>query len=153
MRRFIGVIGGRKATPELLQEAEAVGRLIAEREAVLICGGLEGVMEAASRGARSRGGLTVGILPQDNRSFANPYVEIPIVTGMGVGRNVIIVKTSDALIAIGGEYGTLSEIAFALQLGKPVIGIKTWKIQGVIDAKDADDAVKKAFQSIGTELA
>jgi len=140
------VIGGRRVDKTLLNEAEKVGRLIAQKEIVLVCGGLSGVMEAVSRGARSAGGVTVGILPQEHKRDANEYIDIPIITGLGIGRNVIIARTADVLISIGGEYGTLSEIAFALQMGKPVIGIRTWDIKGVIPAQDADDAVAKAFK-------
>jgi len=93
--------------------------------------------------------LTVGILPQDHAREANLYIDVPVVTGLGIGRNVIIARTADALIAIGGEYGTLSEIAFALQLGKPVVGIKTWDIKGVVTAENAVDAVNKVFEILG----
>jgi uncharacterized protein (TIGR00725 family) len=147
-RPVIAVIGGRKEGKALMKEAENTGKLIAERGAILICGGLNGIMEAASKGARSTGGLTVGILPQDHKKEANRYVDVAVATGLGIGRNVIIARTADALIAIGGEYGTLSEIAFALQLGKPVIGIRSWDIKGVIPAYDAEDAVAKAFESL-----
>ncbi len=143
MKRVIGVIGGRRVSGELLRVAEEVGRLIAERGAVLLCGGLGGVMEAAARGAKASGGLTVGILPQDDRGCANPFIDIPVATGLGMGRNVIIARTGDAFVAIGGEYGTLSEIAFALQLGKPVAGINTWDIEGVMKAESAEEAVRK----------
>ena len=146
MKKTIGVIGGRRVDKTLLNEAEKVGRLIAQKEIVLVCGGLSGVMEAVSRGARSAGGVTVGILPQEHKRDANEYIDIPIITGLGIGRNVIIARTADVLISIGGEYGTLTEIAFALQMGKPVIGIRTWDIKGVIPAQDADDAVAKAFK-------
>ena len=146
MRRIIGVIGGRRVDKTLLNEAEKVGSLVAQKEIVLVCGGLTGVMEAVAKGARSAGGITVGILPQEHKRDANEYIDIPIVTGLGIGRNVIIARTADVLISIGGEYGTLSEIAFALQMGKPVIGIRTWDIKGVIPAQNADDAVAKAFK-------
>jgi hypothetical protein len=146
MRKIIGVIGGRRVDKTLLNEAEKVGSLVAQKEIVLVCGGLTGVMEAAAKGARSAGGITVGILPQEHKRDANEYIDIPIVTGLGIGRNVIIARTADVLISIGGEYGTLSEIAFALQMGKPVIGIRTWDIKGVIPAQNADDAVAKAFK-------
>ena len=145
---LISVIGGRKVEKSLLKEAEVVGRLLAKKDAILICGGLGGVMEAVSRGMRSEGGLTVGILPQDHRDKANDFVDIPIATGLGIGKNVIIARTADAVIAIGGEYGTLSEIAFALQMGKPVVGIRTWNIKGVIHAKDAEEAVKKIYEAL-----
>jgi uncharacterized protein (TIGR00725 family) len=105
-------------------------------------------MEAASEGAQSAGGFTVGILPQDNKERANQYVDVPLATGLGIGRNVIIARTADAAIAIGGEYGTLSEIAFALQMEKPVIGIRSWDVKGVVPAADAQDAVEKAFGAL-----
>jgi hypothetical protein len=146
MKPIIAVIGGRRSDKSLLKEAEEVGRLIARKGLTLVCGGLRGVMEAASRGAKSEGGLTVGILPQNDSKETNPFIDIPIVTGMGIGRNVIIARTADALIAVGGEYGTLSEIAFALQMGKPVAGIKTWDIKGVISAENAAEAVNKVLE-------
>lgn len=145
---LIAVIGGRKADRSLKKEAEEVGRLIALNNGMLVCGGLHGIMEAASRGAKDAGGLTVGILPQEHKSDANPYIDIAIATGLGIGRNVIIARTADALIAIGGEYGTLSEIAFGLQMKKPVVGIKTWDIKGIIAAENAEDAVAKVFELI-----
>jgi uncharacterized protein (TIGR00725 family) len=145
-RKFlIAVIGGRKVEKSLLREAECVGRLLAKRNAILVCGGLGGVMEAVSKGMNSEGGLTVGILPQDHKEKANAFVDVPIATGLGVGRNVIIARATDAVIAVGGGYGTLSEIAFALQMGKPVVGISTWDVKGVHSATDAEDAVKKLY--------
>lgn len=146
MKPIIAVIGGRRTDKSLLKEAEEVGRLIAQKGATLVCGGLGGVMEAASRGAKSEGGLTVGILPHDHAKEANQFIDIPIATGLGIGRNVIIVRTAYALIAVGGEYGTLSEIAFALQMGKPVVGIRTWDIKGIINADNAHEAVNKVFE-------
>jgi uncharacterized protein (TIGR00725 family) len=146
MKPLIAVIGGRRSDKSLLKEAEEAGRLIARKGLTLVCGGLRGVMEAASRGAKSEGGLTVGILPQNDSKEANPFIDIPIVTGLGIGRNVIIARTADALIAVGGEYGTLSEIAFALQMGKPVVGIKTWDIKGVVSAENAQEAVNKILE-------
>lgn len=148
MKKIIGVIGGRRTEKALLKEAEVVGSLIAKRGAILICGGLTGVMEAVSKGAKNEGGLTVGILPYNDTKEANPYIDVPIATGLGIARNFILARAADVLIAIGGEYGTLSEIAFALQMGKSVVGIKTWDVKGVIIAKDAFDAVNKAFELI-----
>ena len=145
MKPIIAVIGGRRTEKALLKEAEETGRLIAGKGAVLVCGGLGGVMEAASRGAKAGGGLTVGILPQNDAKDANQFIDVPVVTGLGIGRNVIIARTADALIAVGGAYGTLSEIAYALQMGKPVVGIKTWDIKGVIAAENAADAVNRVF--------
>jgi len=149
---FIGVIGGSKVSPPVAKLAEEVGREIARRGAVLVCGGLTGVMRAACKGASSEGGLTVGILPGDDREAANPYVRIPIVTGIGYARNVAVVKTSQAVIAIDGSYGTLTEIGHALQCGIPVIGLDTWSLSidgraenDIIPAKSAKDAVDKAM--------
>ncbi|MBF0320614.1 MAG: TIGR00725 family protein [Nitrospirae bacterium] len=141
----VGVIGGRDVSPWHLAEAEETGRLVALRGGLLVCGGLGGVMEAACKGAKDAGGLTVGVLPQGDRSYANKYVDIPIATGMGTARNAIIAQTADVLIAIGGSYGTLSEIAFGLQFNKPVIGLGTWDIEGVATAKAASEAVERAF--------
>ena len=125
----MGVIGSSKAEPELLKLAEEVGAEIAKNGAAVVCGGLSGVMEAVCKGARREGGLTIGIMPSDDKRDANQYVQIPIVTGMGMGRNVMLVKTADVLIAVGGEFGTLSEIAHALNIGKKVIGLRTWKLE------------------------
>lgn len=151
-KKIIAVIGGRRAGKKLLAEAEAVGRLVAEAGAVLVTGGLTGVMEAASRGADAAGGLVVGILPQGDRHRANKHVHVPVATGLGIGRNVIIARTADALIAVGGAYGTLSEIAFALQMGKPVVGIGTWDIEGVREEPDAARAVKTALSLLCTGI-
>jgi uncharacterized protein (TIGR00725 family) len=148
MKPIIAVIGGRRTEKALLKEAEEVGRLIARKGATLVCGGLGGVMESASRGAKSEGGITVGILPQNDSDNANQYIDIPIATGLGIGRNVIIARTADALIAVGGAYGTLSEIAFALQMGKPVAGIRTWDIKGIISVENAAEAVERIFERL-----
>ena len=126
--KLIAVIGGSQPSSKEAKLAEAVGRELAKQGAILICGGLGGTMEAASKGASSEGGVTVGILPGNNRQEANPYVQIPIVTGMGYARNIAVVKSAQAVIAIGGNYGTLSEISHALQSGIPVIGLKTWAL-------------------------
>ena len=152
---FIGVIGGGEAFPEVARLAEDVGREIARRGAVLVCGGLGGVMEAACKGANEAGGLAIGILPGDSRRTANPWVKIPIVTGIGYARNVAVVKTSQAVIAIDGSYGTLTEIAYALQSGIPVIGLGTWSVaidgiedKNVIIAQNPEEAVAKAVAMI-----
>jgi len=148
-RTVIAVIGGRQAPKAMLREAERVGVLIGLSGAVLLCGGLGGIMQAAARGAKRAGGLTVGVLPHDSKKSANEYIDVPIATGMGIGRNVIIARTADAVIAVSGEFGTLSEIAFSLQLDKPVVGIGTWNVDGVVEAQDAEDAVRKALKLIG----
>jgi len=135
--------------------AEEVGRRLAEEGAVLICGGMGGVMAAACRGAQSAGGLTIGVLPGFSPADANPYVDIPIVTGMGEARNVIIVRTASAVIAVGGEFGTLSEIAFALKLGRPVVGLGTWELakagrpaQAILKAETPEEAVRLALNQV-----
>jgi len=142
----IGVIGASQCSTGIYQIAENVGRLIAKRGGVLVTGGLGGVMEGASKGAKEEGGITVGILPGFNASDANKYIDIPIVTGLDHARNVLVVRSSQALIAISGEYGTLSEIAIALKTGKPVIGIDTWDcLEEIVRADGPEDAVEKAF--------
>ena len=155
MRKLrIGVIGPSEATAELCSLAGDVGRLIAEAGAILICGGGGGVMEAASKGAKSAGGITVGIIPGTNENEANRYIDIPIITGMGHGRNIINVWSSDAVIAIGGGYGTLSEIALALRTNKPVIGLSTWdfSVQGTrepahyLKVRTAKEATNSALE-------
>jgi len=145
----IAVIGAGSCDAETAQTAYEVGREIAARKAVLLTGGLGGVMEAASRGAKEAGGLVIGVLPAARRHAANPYVDVEVVTNLGHARNVILAHSADALIAVAGEYGTLSEIAVALKLGKPVIGLGTWEIKGVIAASTAPEAVRLALQRMG----
>ncbi len=124
----IGVIGASKIDAATAELARAVGASIAKAGAVLVCGGLAGVMEAAAGGAAQEGGMTLGILPGRSRLEANPHISIPVVTGIGEARNAVVVMTSQAVIAIGGAYGTLSEIAFCLKLGIPVVGLRTWRL-------------------------
>jgi uncharacterized protein (TIGR00725 family) len=145
---YVAVIGPSEATPEEAARAEALGRLLAERGAVVVCGGLGGVMEAAARGAAAAGGLVLGILPGAQREDANEHVTVAVATGMGEMRNALVVRASDAVIAVGGAYGTLSEIAFALRTGVPVVGIGTWDLDDVIDAPDADAAVDLALELV-----
>ena len=152
---IVAVVGGGFCSPQEVAMAETVGRRLAEAGAILICGGMGGVMAAACRGARSAGGLTIGVLPGFHAADANPYVDIPIVTGMGEARNVIIVRTASAVIAVGGEFGTLSEIAFALKLGRPVIGLGTWELakegrpsDAIIKAETPDEAVRLALEGV-----
>jgi len=145
-KKIIGVIGGASCSDEINHIAEQVGEEIATRGGILICGGLSGVMEAACRGAHKKNGLTIGVLPGILASEANAYVDIPIVTGLADVRNVIIARTAQAVIAIDGELGTLSEIAFALKFKKPVIGLMTWDVHpGIVQATSPTDAVAKAF--------
>ena len=141
-RPYVAVVGaGGDAAPDVLALAEAVGAELARRGAVVVTGGLHGVMEAACRGAREAGGTTLGILPGADRAAANPFVDVAVATGMGELRNALVVRCADALVALGGEYGTLSEIALALKAGTPVVGIGTWEIDGVRPAPDAAEAV------------
>jgi uncharacterized protein (TIGR00725 family) len=123
---YIAVVGSAVCEPDVATIAEAVGREVAHRGHILVSGGRGGVMEAACRGAHAAGGLTVGILPGSERSAANAYVDVAIATGLGEARNALVVRTVDAVIAIHGEFGTLSEIGLALKMGKPVVGLGTW---------------------------
>ena len=139
----------------MLALAEQVGVEIARQGGIVVCGGLGGVMEAAARGARTAGGLTVGILPGSSAEEANPFIDVPIVTGWGEARNALVVHSSDAIIAIDGAYGTLSEIALALKMGVPVIGLGTWQLRApdgsvppIVPAQTAAEAVEKAFAVI-----
>ena len=154
-KKFIAVIGSSECSPQEAKLAEEVGREIARQDAILVCGGLGGVMEAACKGAQSEGGMTIGILPGDSRQLANPYVQIPIVTGIGYARNIIVVKSAQAVIAVGGSYGTLSEVSHALQSGIPVIGLNTWSLSrndqqdnSIILAQNPAEAVNKALNFI-----
>ncbi len=148
---IIAVIGGGKCSAEEAVLAEAVGRELAKREVILVCGGLGGVMEAACRGATIESGLTIGILPGDDPATSNRYVQIPVATGVGYARNIAVVKSAQAVIAIDGDYGTLSEIGYALKADIPVVGLNTWSLsrngqedKSIIEAEDAVDAVEKA---------
>lgn len=150
-RKIIGVVGGTVATPEVLRCAEETGKLIAEHGFLLICGGMAGVMEAAAKGAKEAGGTAIGILPHADRHEANPYIDIPIASGLGEGRNLVIIRAADLIIAVDGEYGTLSEIAFALKLHKTVIGLGTWDIPGIVKAATPAEALAIARERLGGE--
>lgn len=143
----ISVIGSGVAAPTTDEPAERVGVLLAEAGAVVVCGGLGGVMAAACRGARGAGGRTVGILPGDDPRDANPWVDVALPTGMGEARNVLVVRAGRAVIAFGGGFGTLSELAFARKIGTPVIGLHTWKLDddGVTHVESPEDAVRQAL--------
>lgn len=148
-KTIIGVIGAALPSPEGLAMAEAVGRAIARRGAALVCGGLGGIMEAAARGAFEVGGEVIGVLPGPDNASANPYVTIAVPTNMGHARNVIIAHTAEAMIAVEGEYGTLSETAIGLKLGKPVILLPgAQHVKGALFADSADVAVSIAFESL-----
>ena len=146
-RVHIGVIGAGCCDSDVSEKAYQVGRAIAQHGAILFCGGLGGVMEAAAHGAKTEGGLTVGILPGSSAAEANQYIDIPVVTDMGHARNVILVRSCDALVAIAGGFGTLSEIAVACKIGIPCVGLGTWRIAPNIRmAEDPTQAVTMAIQ-------
>jgi uncharacterized protein (TIGR00725 family) len=153
---IIGVIGGSNCPAKIAKIAEAVGSQIAVGGGLLVCGGLGGVMEFACKGAKDAGGTTIGILPSMDKSDANDYVDIPIATGISIARNIIIINTADVIIAVDGGYGTLSEIAFALNLHTPVIALQTWHLEaaGKVDDElfyvvdSAEEAVKLAYKLI-----
>jgi uncharacterized protein (TIGR00725 family) len=148
---IIGVIGASNAGESDKNIAFEIGREIAINNCTLLCGGMGGIMEAACRGAKTIGGITIGILPGASSSDGNDYIDIPIVTGLSHARNIIIVRSSNVIIAIGGEFGTLSEIAFALKLNTPVIGVNTWDVSdNIIKATTAKDAVNKALNLINS---
>ncbi len=147
VRKQIGVIGAGACGSEVRALAETVGREIAKKGAILLCGGLGGVMEAAAYGAKQEGGITLGILPGALREEANLWIDIAVVSGLGHARNALIAQSSDALIAVNGEYGTLSEIALGLKMGKPVVVLESgWEIEGVYRAKSPEEAVELAFR-------
>jgi uncharacterized protein (TIGR00725 family) len=138
---YVAVVGAGDASPQELQAAEEVGAGLAAAGAVVVTGGLGGVMEAACRGARSRRGHTLGILPGDDRDAANGWVEIAVATGLGELRNGLVVRAADAVVAVGGGHGTLSEIALALKVGRPVVGVGTWEVHGVEHVSTPAEAI------------
>lgn len=153
---IIGVIGGQHPPQEALALAERVGELVAKSGSTLLCGGLGGVMEAACRGAKRGGGLTIGVLPGGDKHEANPHVDIPIVTAMGTARNAIVVRSSDALIAIDGSFGTLTEIGYALDLRKKVFALRSWALpvdpttrEFYVAVTTPEEAVEKAIDEAG----
>lgn len=146
---YLAVIGGGHTTPAILALAQEVGREIARRGAILLCGGLGGVMAAAARGAQEAGGVSLGILPGPDRREANPYLTYTIVTNLGHARNVLIAHSADALLAVNGSYGTISEAAIALKLGKPVIGLEVdWELAGLQRARTPQEAVALALAAV-----
>jgi uncharacterized protein (TIGR00725 family) len=152
LRLIIAVIGGGRCSPGEAADSETIGSELAKSGVMIICGGLGGIMEAVCRGASIENGITVGVLPTDDPSTANRFIQIPVATGLGQARNIAVVKSAHAVIAVGGEYGTLSEIAFALKSKIPVVGLNTWSLRrnqkddtSIIIAKNPADAVKKAI--------
>ncbi len=155
---YVAVVGGGVPDADADELAAEVGGELARRGAVVVCGGLGGVMEAACRGAKEAGGTTVGILPGSDRSAANEFVDVAIPTGLGEARNALVVRAADAVVAIGGEFGTLSEIALALKAGKPVVGLDTWELAKAGESVDAierastpADAVERALVLAGVD--
>lgn len=153
--RYIAVCGPGVANEQEAAWAEEVGRRIAEAGAVLVCGGLGGVMDAAARGCAAAGGTSVGILPGEGREGASPHLTAALPTGLGEARNALVVRAADAVIAIAGEFGTLSEIALALKMDKPVIGLSTWQlakegqpVDAVIAAASPAEAVERALRAV-----
>lgn len=154
--KYIAVIGSGQCGDDICKTAYRVGKAIAESGAILICGGLGGVMDAAAEGAKSAGGMTVGILPDHNRIGASKFLDVAIPSGIGEMRNALVVRSADALVAVSGEYGTLAEIGFALKTGKPVVGLDTWQLATsagknteIIVADDPEKAVELAIEAIG----
>ena len=147
----VAVSGGGRADDDECRVAEQVGRELARRGAVVVTGGLGGVMAAACRGAKAEGGTTVGILPGHDRAEANPWVDVAVPTGMDEGRNVLVVRAADAVIAVAGEFGTLSEIALALRLDKPVVGLGTWEL--VRDGRSVEAVERAATPAEAAERA
>jgi uncharacterized protein (TIGR00725 family) len=146
---YVAVVGPGDASARQAEAAEQVGRALAQAGAVVVCGGLGGVMAAACRGAADAGGTTIGILPGNERGAANEWAQVVIPTGMGEMRNALVVRAADAVIAVGGAYGTLSEVALALKTGVPVVGLQTWPIEGIVAASCADEAVARALSLAG----
>lgn len=147
---YVSVIGSGNATGDLYRQARTVGRLVAERGGLVVCGGLGGVMEAAARGATEAGGVAIGILPDEDRSRANPYLTYSVATGTGHARNLAVVCSGDVVVAVGGEYGTLSEVGLALKVGRQVVSLGGWDLgEHVRAALSPEGAVAAAFAAVG----
>ncbi|MCM8757472.1 MAG: TIGR00725 family protein [Candidatus Omnitrophica bacterium] len=147
MRKWIvGIVGGRNCSKEVEKLAQELGKNLAKVADFLVCGGLGGVMKAVCKGFKSKGGVTIGIIPGYDKNDANPYVDIVIPSGLGLARNVLVVKTADVVVALPGEYGTLSEIAYCLQFGIPVISFRSWDIKGVIKVNSLEELIIKIKQ-------
>jgi uncharacterized protein (TIGR00725 family) len=151
---YVAVVGSGEASGELYEKAREVGRLVAGRGAIVVCGGRSGVMEAASRGATEAGGVAIGILPDEDRKEANEYLSYSVATGTGHARNLAVVCSGDVVVAVGGEYGTLSEIGLALKVGRPVVALMSWDLgEHVTVASSPREAVEAAFASVrGNQL-
>ena len=143
---YVAVVGSGEATGKLYEQAREVGRLVSGKGGIVVCGGLSGVMEAAARGATEAGGTAIGILPDEDREKANPYLSNSVATGMGHARNLAVVCSGDVVVAVGGEYGTLSEIGLALKVGRPVVSLMSWELPGHVTVASApEEAAEAAF--------
>jgi len=147
-KKVVSVIGGHKCTPEVEQIAQKLGKKLSKVVDILVSGGLSGIMKAVCQGFKAGGGLTIGIIPSYNKKDANPFVDIVIPTGLGLARNVLVVKSADVVVALPGEAGTLSEMAYCLQFNIPVISVDSWDIPGVIKVKTIEEAVIKVKESL-----
>ncbi|MGA2775307.1 MAG: TIGR00725 family protein [Candidatus Omnitrophota bacterium] len=148
-KKIVSVIGGRQCTAKVEQLAHKLGKKLAKVADYLVCGGLSGTMEAVSKGFKDAGGVTIGILPSYNKFDANAYIDICIPTGLGLARNVLVVKAADVVVALPGEAGTLSEVAYCLQFGIPVICLKSWDIKGVIKVNSIEKAIEEVKKILG----
>ena len=149
-RPVIGIIGAGQCSGQEQDMAFAAGKRVAEKGGIVVCGGLGGIMEGAARGAHSAGGITLGIIPSTHKDDANEYIDIVIPTGLGEARNLLVVRAADALIAFPGKYGTLSEMAFALQAGKPLVSLSNWKVSDdVVQVTDPVEAAELAMEFAG----
>ena len=146
---YVAVVGSGEATGELYELAREVGHLVASRGGIVVCGGFSGVMEAAARGATEEGGVAIGVLPDEDRGRANPYLSYSVATGTGQARNLAVVCSGDVIVAVGGEYGTLSEIGLALKIGRPVVALESWELGGhVVVAASPEEAMERAFETV-----
>jgi uncharacterized protein (TIGR00725 family) len=141
-KKIVGIIGGKNISIEVERKAQELGRKLAKVADYLVCGGLGGVMKHVCQGFKAKNGVTIGIIPSYDKNDANKYVDIVIPTGLGLARNVLVVKSANIVVALAGEAGTLSEIAYCLQFGIPVVSLNSWDIPGVIKARTVDEAVK-----------
>jgi uncharacterized protein (TIGR00725 family) len=149
-RPYVAVVGAGYADGHLYEKAREVGRLVAQRGGIVVCGGLSGVMEAVARGAVENGGTAIGVLPDEDRKRANEYLTHSIATGTGHARNLVVVCSGDVVIALGGEYGTLSEIGLARKLGRPVVSLDSWKLgEHLVVTSSPEEAVEAAFDILG----
>ncbi len=144
---MIAVVGAGKCSKKLRDMAAVVGKYVAEQGGILVCGGMGGIMEGAARGAKEAGGITIGILPTGDKADANEYIDYAIPTGFGEARNIMVVRTADAVVAFPGKYGTLSEMAFALHAGKPLIAVNAWRLgDEIVQVDDPLEAAKRAME-------